>query len=83
MTEEERVAHATAVKLMGNKDYFVEVFRTVLATCLEKTISVQSGGSGVSSNKLVTSVVTDKVIEDANIIAKKAMKYIDNFGKEN
>lgn len=82
MTEEERIAHATAIKLMGSKDYFVEVYKTALAALIAKAEITVSTETKVSDRQFRTTISTESICESASHFAEVSMGIIDNYGKE-
>lgn len=83
MTEEERVAHATAVKLMGNKDYYVELYKVAFNALLEKAGITIRHDQDFKKKTFNIGISPERIAADADTLAQAAMKYIDNFGKEN
>lgn len=76
MTPEEHVAHAAAVKLMGDKDYYVQVFCSIYPEILkasnlryvDKKLRCDTGGTFESAAKYAAEATA------------KAMVHINNYG---
>ncbi len=74
MDEDEHVAHATAVKLMGSKDYFVQVYCAALQAFIAQ-MALEKDKNG----KLVSFYTSEIAVKYANDAAIRSMTYIDNW----
>ena len=80
LNEEEHVAHATAVKLLGEKDYFVQVYliylNKFLSACEIKRSGANGGFVATGGDRAMS-----QAVEQTDIYATHAMKPIHNYGK--
>lgn len=83
MTPDEHVAHAAAVKLMEDKDYFVTIYNTCLQHCLGSLQSeLYKDSSGAIGHRCVGGTRgMSFAVREANELAKLAMEPIINYGR--